>query len=279
MQSSEGMPELSGNYNWRLDVLAKKLKFLPDSVISRDNCNFEASLMYLGSTSWKSTVEPYNSLKGGFERVIEMRVGRHAGTTPGQSLYRKHGWHSATLFAFGRGTLQSNHASNQVLSISVPRHDDSFVPNQEDEDISRPYGEILRSFRFQIGLHIADALDDLEILKYFAAYLHSTDPRLRELACTILGNISVHGSSPLALLDVAPYIQIVSLLQDDTGKVQRKALSALSKMTHWFHGAQAVIDAKTLEYVPDIRDSADAQAREWTCEMLGNLAYHGHIRF
>ncbi|KAJ7742283.1 armadillo-type protein [Mycena metata] len=147
------------------------------------------------------------------------------------------------------------------------------LTSQEDEHV-RETAVVALS---KIGLRIADALDDLEILKYFAAYLDSANPRLRESTCSILGNISVHGSSPLALLGVAPYVQIVSLLRDDTRNVQRKALYALSKMTHWFHGAQAVIDAKILEYVPDILDWSDAQAREWTCEMLGNLAYHGHI--
>lgn len=86
---------------------------------------------------------------------------------------------------------------------------DSFVSSQEDEHV-RETAVVALS---KIGLRIADALDDLEILKYFASYLDSANPRLRESTCSILGNISVDGSSPLALLGVAPYVQIVSLLR------------------------------------------------------------------
>jgi hypothetical protein len=49
----------------------------------------------------------------------------------------------------------------------------------------------------------------------------------------------------------------------------------LSQISCLPEGAQAVAEAKALDYVAELLDSSDIETRTWTCEMLGNMVFRG----
>jgi hypothetical protein len=61
---------------------------------------------------------------------------------------------------------------------------------------------------------------------------------------------------------------------DKDGEVRRCAVHALSKLGSVRHGADFVVEAGTLKYVPRLLRSSDVNTRKWACEMLANLVFH-----
>jgi hypothetical protein len=57
-------------------------------------------------------------------------------------------------------------------------------------------------------------------------------------------------------------------------KVIQSAVQTLHRISGLSEGAQAAVDANVLEYVPKLLESANAQVRKWTCDMLEALARH-----
>jgi hypothetical protein len=53
------------------------------------------------------------------------------------------------------------------------------------------------------------------------------------------------------------------------------AQQALNRIVESPEGAQAVVDAKLLDFLPGLRDSRRAEVRKWTAEILEALVSHG----
>ncbi|KAJ7603268.1 armadillo-type protein [Mycena polygramma] len=106
------------------------------------------------------------------------------------------------------------------------------------------------------------------------ALLGNTDSRTRRFACDVLGNLAAHESPPSTFLGLQPCLRFVSFLRDDDFEVQRCAVYALARLSNWSRGAEAVVVAGTLEHVPRLLKSYDNETRRWTCEMLGDIAFH-----
>jgi hypothetical protein len=66
-----------------------------------------------------------------------------------------------------------------------------------------------------------------------------------------------------------------NLNSDQDIEVRRHALYTLSQMSFWPGGAQAAVDARTIEHIPDLLNSPDGDTRKWTCETVGNLVFYG----
>ncbi|KAF7362690.1 hypothetical protein MVEN_00618300 [Mycena venus] len=90
-------------------------------------------------------------------------------------------------------------------------------------------------------------------------------------------NLAVRESASLILLGSKSYMRIVFLLRDNDIQVQRCAVYALSKMSHWPDAAQAMAETKAVQHIPSLLSSSDADTRRWTCEMVGNLASNGSL--
>ena len=56
--------------------------------------------------------------------------------------------------------------------------------------------------------------------------------------------------------------------------VVQAAVCALSKIAVWPDGAQAILDATTLDHIMQFLESADAEVRKWTSLTMGNLTIH-----
>jgi hypothetical protein len=93
-------------------------------------------------------------------------------------------------------------------------------------------------------------VDDPKILNNFREYLHSSDPRIRRFACSMLGNISVHGPAGLGSIPcwwitpllrsgvfLVPRARSIYLNSDEDVEVRRCAIHALSKLSSSSMGA------------------------------------------
>jgi hypothetical protein len=49
---------------------------------------------------------------------------------------------------------------------------------------------------------------------------------------------------------------------------------ALSELSSWPDGAQAALEAKTLDHVTELLQSPQSRVRSWTCRMVGSFAKH-----
>jgi hypothetical protein len=64
------------------------------------------------------------------------------------------------------------------------------------------------------------------------------------------------------------------LSSDGDITVVEAAMYALSKITVWPDGAQAVLDATTLEHITQFLESPDAKVRKLTSRTMDNLSLH-----
>jgi hypothetical protein len=56
--------------------------------------------------------------------------------------------------------------------------------------------------------------------------------------------------------------------------VVQSAMYALYKLALWPDGAQAILDATTLDRITQFLESPNANVRCWTCHTVGGLAIH-----
>ncbi|KAJ7193076.1 armadillo-type protein [Mycena pura] len=120
----------------------------------------------------------------------------------------------------------------------------------------------------------AEAVVNATALDQVQDMLDLPDSNIKISTCDMLGNMACHLSTGLAILQSIPYRKIVSLLSDQNPRVCRSAVYALWKISHWVHGAEAIVDEYVLTFVPHLLRSTDHETRKWTCEMLGKLARH-----
>ncbi|KAJ7038591.1 armadillo-type protein [Mycena alexandri] len=72
-------------------------------------------------------------------------------------------------------------------------------------------------------------------------------------------------------------IPIRPWLQTSSGndiEVQRNAVYVLSKLSCWLQGVQAVVSTRPFGYISNFLGSSDTETRRWSCEFVGNVAYH-----
>ncbi|KAF7358381.1 hypothetical protein MVEN_00888200 [Mycena venus] len=93
-------------------------------------------------------------------------------------------------------------------------------------------------------------------------------------ACRTLRQLVLHRHTAAAVLEVKPCTQLMTLLRDRDKEIVESAIYTLARLTEWLDGAQDAVNAKAQECIPELLESSNNAAREWTCKMLGNLAHH-----
>jgi hypothetical protein len=53
--------------------------------------------------------------------------------------------------------------------------------------------------------------------------------------------------------------------------IRKDALCILAMISRWPAGAHAAVEARALDFVPELLDSSDTETRRWACYMLGYL--------
>ncbi|KAF7356891.1 hypothetical protein MVEN_01024900 [Mycena venus] len=130
----------------------------------------------------------------------------------------------------------------------------------------------------------ARAVVDSHIFPYIVQMLWSPDPRPRSWSCSLLGRLASHESTAPAILELKPCVQLTDFLHDKNSDVVREAMYALAQIARRIEGAQAIVEAKTLDQVlkllespnPDIR-GMDLPAGWEACQSRAHCTSHLQI--
>ncbi|KAJ7086521.1 armadillo-type protein [Mycena epipterygia] len=136
------------------------------------------------------------------------------------------------------------------------------------EEATRALGNI------SLSLDGAQAAVDAKVLEFVMELIESPNARVRECAAGMLANLARHESVVQAILAIKPCVRLVSLLQH--GNIE-KAACALCNISLWPAGAQAVVEANTLEFAMSLLESAKERARYHAAGILANLAMHESV--
>ncbi|KAJ7803038.1 armadillo-type protein [Mycena leptocephala] len=117
----------------------------------------------------------------------------------------------------------------------------------------------------------AQAAVDANALQLVPELLDSSDALTRELASKMLGKLALHRSTAPAVLGLKPCEWITSFLSDENMDIRKDALCILAMISRWPAGAHAAMEARGLDFVPELLDSSDTETRRWACYMLGYL--------
>ncbi|KAJ7203340.1 armadillo-type protein [Mycena pura] len=179
--------------------------------------------------------------------------------------------------------LLGNIASHQSLFIAVltirPAYASVWlVALSDDRDIGVSRAAIRTLSELSYWPEGAEAAVRAKALKHATHTLHSTDAKTRRWTCTLIGRLAKHPSTSAAVLFRRPCPQLVTLLTDPDLNVCLSALNALVEISDRKAGARATLDAKVLEQVPQLIDSADPGIQGQACVMLGKLIRHMSIK-
>ncbi|KAF7356890.1 hypothetical protein MVEN_01024800 [Mycena venus] len=120
----------------------------------------------------------------------------------------------------------------------------------------------------------ARAVVDSHIFPYIVQMLWSPDPGPRSWSCSLLGRLASHESTAPAILELTPCVQLTAFLHDKNSDVVREAMYALAQIARRTEGAQAIVEAKTLDHVLKLLESPNPDIRGWTSQLVGRLASH-----
>ncbi|KAF7371306.1 hypothetical protein MSAN_00766700 [Mycena sanguinolenta] len=123
----------------------------------------------------------------------------------------------------------------------------------------------------------AQAFIDAKLLDRVSELLDSPYPIVSMQACTILGNLAIDKiTASTALSNFG--VKLVHLICDheDNGVVN-KAMWAFSEAVRSPGRAQAFLDAKLLDSVPELLESPRTFAKTQACRLVGRLASHRQI--
>ncbi|KAJ7850574.1 armadillo-type protein [Mycena leptocephala] len=120
----------------------------------------------------------------------------------------------------------------------------------------------------------AQAALEAKTLDHVAELLESPQSGVRQGTCWMVGRFAKHASTAMAILGLKPCPQLVGLLCDQPVKVVEAATYALSQIVFWPNGAQAALEAKTLDHVAELLQSPQSGVQQWTCQTVGSFARH-----
>ncbi|KAJ6527583.1 armadillo-type protein [Mycena vulgaris] len=118
----------------------------------------------------------------------------------------------------------------------------------------------------------AQAAVDAKVLDYMATLLGSSEARICQYTCFLVGKLAMHASTAPAVLELGLCRQLVSL--DENLEAIKGAAYALCQVSQWPEGAQAAVDAKVLDHVTKLFQSHQVGTLGWMCELVGHLVSH-----
>ncbi|KAJ7355641.1 armadillo-type protein [Mycena albidolilacea] len=120
---------------------------------------------------------------------------------------------------------------------------------------------------------------DAKVLNHILRLLESPNPDTREQASILVGCLACHESTALAVLKLNPSVQLVSLLGwafvSGEDSLVYWVMYALSQIAQWVDGAKGVVDAKVLDHILRLLESANPETQRSACVLTGYLAWHG----
>ncbi|KAJ7880383.1 armadillo-type protein [Mycena olivaceomarginata] len=119
----------------------------------------------------------------------------------------------------------------------------------------------------------AKGVVDAKALDHVLRLLKSPNPKTRESASILVGNLACHKSTAPAVLKLNPSLQLVSLLGGEDSLVHWVTY-ALSQIARSVDGAKDVVDAKALDHILRLLESPNLDIREWASKLVGWVASH-----
>ncbi|KAJ6592551.1 armadillo-type protein [Mycena capillaripes] len=167
-------------------------------------------------------------------------------------------------------------ARHETTASTVVKHLISFLRGGNSTAIESAAQAL---YRITISPEGAQAAVDANVLEYITELLSSPNTLVREWMCHILGELARHETTAPAVLSVKPCQALVSLLRrvsiiGGNLAVIESAVQVLFQITTLPEGAQATMDANVLEYMDELLSSPNTSVRDWTRDMLGELARH-----
>ncbi|KAJ6451333.1 armadillo-type protein [Mycena sanguinolenta] len=159
---------------------------------------------------------------------------------------------------------------NSTVATALCNFGAKLVPLFRDEDekvVENAMWAFSAAFRCPGG---AEAFTDANLSDNMTELLESPRPFVRTQACAMLGHLVIAKSTALSNFGV----KLVPLVRDEDDTIAEKAMWALSVAVHFPNGAQAFIDAKLLDRVPELLESSRPFVRTQACRLVGMLASH-----
>ncbi|KAJ7142059.1 armadillo-type protein [Mycena crocata] len=121
----------------------------------------------------------------------------------------------------------------------------------------------------------AKAVVDAKVLDIVPELLETPNDQVRQFTCNMLGRLVKHKSTLEAVLSANLCIRLIAVLYHDDLFIAWEAMQTLSTIANDLAGAEAVVDAKVLDFIPNLIESPDKLGgNRFTCDMLCRLARH-----
>ncbi|KAF7369638.1 hypothetical protein MVEN_00294800 [Mycena venus] len=121
----------------------------------------------------------------------------------------------------------------------------------------------------------AAAIVDAETLQQLDDFVQSPIAGVRGWTCVILQNLALHEPTLTYLLSTNSCARLVQLLRDPDIDVIESAMRALVFIASHSDGAVAMCGAGATHIIDLLLESSESDIRNWTCNLLGNLARFG----
>ncbi|KAJ6576036.1 armadillo-type protein [Mycena vulgaris] len=107
--------------------------------------------------------------------------------------------------------------------------------------------------------------------------LHSPEVKIVESACTLLGNLSLWEDVNATIAVLNPCSHLIYLATRSDAEARKPSSYALSCISRWEAGVQAMAEANPHELVAQLFQSDDADDLQRACRMLGGLFRFGTV--
>ncbi|KAF7371309.1 hypothetical protein MSAN_00767000 [Mycena sanguinolenta] len=124
-----------------------------------------------------------------------------------------------------------------------------FIRDEDDKVVEKAMWAFSMAVRSPSG---AQAFINAKLLDSVRDLLEWPRPFVRTQTCRLLGTLASHVQTTEALLKWKPCARLVVLLRDEDTYVVHAALYALTQISRTPSGAKAVLNAKALDYVPQL---------------------------
>ncbi|KAJ6574142.1 armadillo-type protein [Mycena capillaripes] len=173
------------------------------------------------------------------------------------------------------GTTSSERSNPQIqLSLLQIHPYVQFVSGLSDKSlavVANAINVLANAACWQEG---AEAVVQAKVQDHVLSLLQYPNRLLRESSSRLIRNLACHEVTAVMLLQLNPFIPLVSCLSDEYPVVVEHATSALAAAAWWPDGAKALVRAKVQDHVPKLLESPTEAVRQLACGLVQNLALH-----
>ncbi|KAJ7636440.1 armadillo-type protein [Roridomyces roridus] len=236
----------------------------------------------LGSHELPSTDEPTAAIPGVIQNGLFVLRNLSAATVDAGVLSFFDSPHTKirSLTCSKTGTIAQHSSTLGTVGASSPRNRlTSLLRDTDEKDVTTAFFAACQLSNTRDGRGQQTAALDTHILNFIPELLHSPNVDVRTSIAYMLSSMASHESTSGILLTATPTTyRLVLLLRDNEPDVMRNTLFALENICKQPAGAQAVADARLVNWMPDLLGSLDSQIRATTCRLVARMARYDGTR-